>query len=80
MRYSTTTINVAAKTQHAKDKLGEGFDLAAAYDTVKAEIFMPEYKADFVALGKKPILENFVQMPKITLEDVVRDFVSQQQN
>ena len=36
---------------------------------------MEEYRADFAKSGKKPALENFVQMPKVTLEDVVRTVI-----
>lgn len=53
-------------------------DNDAVITTVVAGILMPEYHADFVQSGKKPMLEDLVQMPKVTLEDVVRTVVERQ--
>ncbi|KAF8854602.1 NAD(P)-binding protein [Acephala macrosclerotiorum] len=76
VEYSSTTIDGKAKVKEAMKTLEKGFDLQAAFDTVKAEIWRPEYKANFVASGKQPILERVLEMPKISLKDVVGEYVT----
>lgn len=76
VKYSSTTIDGKEKAKEAMETLAKGFDLQAAFDTVKAELWVPDYKADFVASGKEPLLERVVEMRKITLEDVVREYVA----
>ncbi|CZR54742.1 uncharacterized protein PAC_04626 [Phialocephala subalpina] len=76
VKYTSTAIDGKAKVKEAMGILDKGFDLQAAFDTVKAELWRPEYKADFVASGKEPILERVVDMPKISLKDVVGEYVA----
>lgn len=50
---------------------GTEANTGAAYTTVTAEILMEKYGANFRIAGKKPILEDLIEMPKRTLTDVV---------
>ena len=70
----TKTVTDAHKRWEASGQT----DVDAAITTVVAEILMEEYHADFVRSGKKPMLEDFVQMPKVTLQDVVKTVVERQ--
>ncbi|KAE8446661.1 hypothetical protein EG329_011704 [Mollisiaceae sp. DMI_Dod_QoI] len=77
VKYSSTKVVGKDKAREAMAILEKGFDLNHALTTVKAGILVPEYKADFVASGKKPILEQVVEgLPKITLTDVVKAYVA----
>jgi hypothetical protein len=76
VKYTSTTINGVERTKKAMDTLAKEFDLNEAFATVKSELWVPEYKADFVAAGKHPILEHSVSLPKITLQDVVKEYLA----
>jgi hypothetical protein len=53
--------------------LKKGFDLVAAYETVKVEILVEGYGSGFVG-EKELILERTISMRNITLSDAVREF------
>lgn len=76
VKYGSTTINGVERTKKATDTLAKEFDLNEAFATVKAELWVPEYKADFVAAGKHPILERSVSLPKVTLQEVVKEYLA----
>lgn len=71
-------VNGAEAVEDAHHRWNKSKDFDAAITTVVAEILMEEYGANFVKAGKKPILEDFAVMPKVTLEDVVKVVVSRQ--
>ena len=50
-------------------------DVNAAYTLVAAGVLLPEYKANFATSGKRLILERMVDMPGLTLEDVVQGWI-----
>ncbi|KUJ13010.1 NAD(P)-binding protein [Mollisia scopiformis] len=76
VEYESQRIDGREKVREVMGVLEKGFELQAALATVRAELFVGEYKADFVRSGKEPILERVVDMPKITLRDVVREYVA----
>ncbi|KAF2215789.1 hypothetical protein CERZMDRAFT_94180 [Cercospora zeae-maydis SCOH1-5] len=62
----------AVADAHKRLDRSENHDRQAALRTVVAEVWVAKYGASFIARGKKPRLEDFVEMPKITLQDVVK--------
>jgi len=78
IKYKVVTINGPEKVRQSHATLANGFDLTATLDTIRAELFIAEYKADFVAAGKSPILEEVIEMPKLTMQDIVREYVAKQ--
>ena len=79
VRYSTSHVDTNKIVKESQAKWAEEQDENAAYTLVAAGILLPEYKANFVTSGKKPLLEQAVELPKLTLEDVVRDWVQSHQ-
>lgn len=79
VKYTTSSVKGAEKVKEAHATLAQGFDMGAAFTTVKAEIWVADYKADFKASGKKPILEEYAELPKITLQEVVKSYIARQQ-
>ena len=74
-KYTDTQVNGEQIVRDAQAQWSSG-DKNAAYTLVTAGILLPEYKANFATAGKKPILEEMVDIPKLTLEEVVRDYVN----
>ncbi|KAM3425237.1 hypothetical protein BST61_g7189 [Cercospora zeina] len=61
---------------HKRLDQSENHDRQAALQTVVAEVWIAKHGADFIARGKKPRLEAFVEMPKITLHDVIKKVIN----
>jgi hypothetical protein len=51
-------------------------DLTAAYTLISAGVVL-ENEADFVTSGKAPLLEDMVEIPKLSLEMVVKTWVEE---
>ncbi|KAF7188358.1 Phenylcoumaran benzylic ether reductase Pyrc5 [Pseudocercospora fuligena] len=66
---------IAVQNAHQSWEASLHKDQIARIQTVKAQILVKEYGTDFVEAGKKPLLETFVDMPKVTLQDVVKTVV-----
>lgn len=73
MKYSITAVNDQEEIRRAQEGWEARKDIPSAYRLVAAGVFLPEYKSGFATAGKEPLLERLVEMPKITLEDVVRE-------
>ena len=73
VKYSVATLpdDIVEQT-HAKIKAG---DEEAVYMTVTAGLFLEEYKSGSRTAGKSPIVEDFVDLPKLTLKQVVKEWV-----
>ncbi|PPJ61126.1 hypothetical protein CBER1_04166 [Cercospora berteroae] len=65
----------AVAEAHKRLNESENQDRQAALRTIVAEVWVAKYGANFIARGKKPHLEDLVQMPKVTLQDVVKKVV-----
>ncbi len=50
-------------------------DLMAAYTLVSAGVLLPGHGADFLTSRKAPLLEEMVEMPKMSLETVIKTWV-----
>jgi hypothetical protein len=73
VKYSITAVNDQEEIQKAQEGWELRKDIPSAYRLVAAGVLLPEYKSGFATAGKEPLLERLVEMPKITLEDVVRE-------
>lgn len=73
VKYDVSHEDADQIVAEAKSKWANEREASAPYTLIKASILLPEYKANFVSAGKKPILEELVEMPKLTLEGVVRE-------
>lgn len=75
--YSNVDVDGSQVVRDAQAKWKGEKDMNAAFTLVKASILLPEYKAGFVSAGKHPVLEDLVGLPKLSVEDVVREWVEQ---
>ncbi|KAK3716653.1 hypothetical protein LTR37_006283 [Vermiconidia calcicola] len=75
VKYSVSHVDTESIVRGAQTKWESDRDVIAAYKLVAAGVLLPEYKADFASAGKQPILEQIVEMPKLTVEDIVREWV-----
>jgi hypothetical protein len=73
VKYSISAVNDQEEIRKAQEGWELRKDIASAYRLVAAGVLLPEYKSGFATAGKDPLLEETVEMPKITLEDVVRE-------
>lgn len=77
VKYTSVPFDADAALKMAKAKWKAERDVYALYTTIAAAVLLTEYKAGFVTAGKGPVLESMegVELPKLTLEDVVSEFV-----
>lgn len=75
VEYTANHVEGHDDVEQAKVKWIRERDENAAYILVSAGILLPEYRSDFETAGKQPILEKLIEMRKLTLEDVVREWL-----
>jgi hypothetical protein len=73
--YTVSGVDDSATVKEAKKQWNEKGDYNAAYRLVTAGVLLSEYLAGFASARKEPILEDVVDMAKLRLEDVVREWV-----
>ena len=75
LKYTASHADEDRIVQEAKARWNSAKDENAAYTLVTPGVLLPEYKGNFVSSNKQPILEQIVEMPKLTLEVVVNEWV-----
>ena len=77
VKYKTFDADSSNIVMNAQSKWKNEKDLTAAYTLVSAGVLLPKYGADFVSSGKAPLLEDMVEMPKLSLETLVKAWIEQ---
>lgn len=57
---------------HARIAAGDESAIAL---TITAAVLLPEYRADFKTSGKQPLAEDIADLPQLSLQDVLTDWV-----
>lgn len=72
VKYEASDLDAEAVMEESKAKWEGQGDVGAAYMLVQGAFLLPEYGTDFVKSGKK-LGDGFMELPKLTLEEVVAD-------
>lgn len=75
VQYKATEVDAQAVMKEAKAQLVNDKDDAAAYTLVQAAFLLPEFGTDFVK-AKKDIADEYMTLPTISLEEVVKDVLT----
>jgi len=76
-KYATSIFDAEAIVQDSKTRLeADKSDLGAAFAGVQIAFLMPGYGSDFVKAGKY-LVNDFVEMPKLTLEEAIEDVLKE---
>lgn len=75
VKYQTQMVDDGILIADAQRKWQEEKDVSATYTLIAAGVLHPEYRSDFATASKSPILERMVDMPELTLEGVVKDWI-----
>lgn len=75
VKYLANEDDSAKAVEDAKFKWRTEHDPTVVGTLVSAGVLLPGFGADFVTSKKSPILEELVEMPKLTLEEVIQDWV-----
>ena len=78
VKYEATTVDMGKRLDDAVEELkkGEGANPMAQFVGIQAVAALPRFHGNFVKSGMRPMLEDHVEMPKVTLEEVVREFLA----
>jgi hypothetical protein len=72
-KYATSIVDTEAIVRDSKTRLeADAGDLEAAFAGVQVAFLLPGYGSDFVKAGKY-LVNDFAEMPKLTLEEAIRD-------
>lgn len=75
VKYATSSVECEGVVREAQSRWENQGDEMAAYRLVTAGILLPQGKSNFVSTGKKPMLEKELEMPQLTLESVIRNWI-----
>lgn len=78
VKYETTTVDMAKRLDDAVEDLkkGDGAHPMSQFVGIQAMAALPRFQGNFVKSGMRPMLEDHVEMPKVTLEEVVREYLA----
>jgi hypothetical protein len=72
-KYATSIVDTEAIVRDSKTRLeADAGDLEAAFAGVQVAFLLPGYGSDFVKTGKY-LVNDFAEMPKLTLEEAIKD-------
>ncbi|KAM0719499.1 hypothetical protein Q7P37_003628 [Cladosporium fusiforme] len=75
VRYAISIADTDKIVQDAQGRWEDDQEVTAAYRLVTAGVLLPKYKADFGTSGKIPILEQMLEMPRLSLQDTLNQWV-----
>lgn len=78
VKYEATSVDMGGRLDGALEELkkGEGANPMAQFVGIQAVATLPGFHGDFVRAGMQPILADHGEMPRVTLEDVVREYLA----
>lgn len=72
MKYEAFDADSSKIVMSAQSRWKSERDLRAVYTLASAGVLLPGFGADFVTSGKAPLLEDVAEMPKLSLQMVVK--------